>query len=169
MNFTLRPATINDIEPMQAVERDASEAFRAIGYDFCIGPVREEWEHRKGIDEGAAIIAESGGAPAGFILLWPVDSGGHIVELSVAMAFQKRGLGRALIAAGEDWAREAGFPAITLTTFRDVSWNAPWYRLLGYGEFEPGAADAELAAIIADEAAHGFHARARVAMKKALR
>lgn len=153
---------------MQALERDASEAFRAIGYDFCVGPVREEWEHRKGIDEGAALIADCDGDPAGFILLWPVDGHGHIVELSVAMAFQKRGIGRALIAAAEDRARGAGFTAITLTTFRDVSWNAPWYRALGYREFEPGSHDAELAAIIADEAAHGFHARPRVVMKKAL-
>lgn len=153
---------------MQALERDASESFRAIGYDFCVGPVREEWEHLKGIDEGAALIAGCDGDPAAFILLWPIDGHGHIVELSVAMRFQRRGIGRALIAAGEDWARKAGFSAITLTTFRDVAWNAPFYRTLGYGEFDPGTEDIELARIQADEAVHGFHARPRVAMKKAL-
>ncbi|MCK5748946.1 MAG: GNAT family N-acetyltransferase [Oricola sp.] len=168
MTFLLRPAAPEDIPVMQAIERDAARAFIPIGYDFCVGPAREDWEHRKGIAEGAALIAECGGEPAGFILLWPVDGHGHIVELSVALGFQKRGLGRALIDAGETWARGAGFGAITLTTFRDVSWNAPWYRALGYRDFEPGGGDAELAAIIAAEAAHGFHARPRTVMKKAL-
>ena len=95
MTFALRPATEKDIETMQALERDAYEAFRAVGYDFCVGPVREDWEHRKGISGGASLMAESSGKPAGFILAWPVDGHGHIVEVSVAMAFQKRGLGRA--------------------------------------------------------------------------
>lgn len=169
MTFLLRPGAPEDIPVMQALERDASEAFLAIGYGFCIGPVREEWEHKKGIEDGAALIADCDGDAAGFILLWPVDGHGHIVELSVAMRFQRRGIGRALLDAGEDWARQAGFSIITLTTFRDVSWNAPWYRALGYQEFGPGVEDAELDAIIADEAAHGFHARPRVAMRKTLR
>lgn len=151
---------------MQAIERDAAQAFIPIGYDFCVGPVRADWEHRKGISDGASLIAEFGGDPAGFILLWPVDGYGHVVELSVALRFQKRGLGRALLAAGETWARESGYRATTLTTFRDVAWNAPFYRGLGYREFTPGENDAELATIQSDEAAHGFHARPRVAMKK---
>jgi GNAT superfamily N-acetyltransferase len=168
MSFTLRQAAEGDIATMQALERDASEAFAAIGYDFCVGPVREDWEHLKGIRDGAALVADCEGEPAGFILLWPADGHGHIVELGVAMRFQKRGIGRALIAAGEDWARAAGFASMTLTTFRDVSWNAPFYHSLGYVEFDPGTDDIELARIQADEAAHGFHARPRVAMKKVL-
>ncbi len=168
MSFTLRSANERDITAMQALERDASEAFLAIGYDFCVGPVRDDWEHRKAIHDGAALIAECGEETAGFILLWPVDGNGHIIEVSVAKRFQKRGAGRMLIAAGEDWAGKANLPFMTLTTFRDVSWNAPFYRSIGYIEFDPGAEDVELARIQADEAAHGFHARPRVAMKKAL-
>jgi hypothetical protein len=29
-------------------------------------------------------------------------------------------------------ARQAAYPAVTLTTFRDVPWNAPFYTRLGF-------------------------------------
>ena len=30
------------------------------------------------------------------------------------------------------WARDTGLAAVTLTTFRDVPWNAPFYRRAGF-------------------------------------
>jgi hypothetical protein len=31
-----------------------------------------------------------------------------------------------------DWSRSHGFDAVTLTTFRDVPWNGPFYEKLGF-------------------------------------
>ncbi len=169
MSLTIRPATPADIPLMQALERDAAQAFRAVGYDFCAdGPVRDDGEHQRGLREGVTLLAEIDGAAAGFIMLWPVDGHAHITEVSVAEQFQRRGVGRALIAAGEDWARSAGFDAVSLTTFRDIAWNAPFYRALGYEDFTPGADETELAAIQAEEAASGYNGMPRITMKKAL-
>lgn len=169
MTLTIRRATAGDIALMQALERDAAQAFRAVGYDFCAdGPLRTDDEHERGLKEGASFIAEIGGDAAGFILMWPVDGHAHITEVSVSTQFQKRGIGRALIAAGESWARDEGHDVITLTTFREVPWNAPFYRAIGYEVFAPGENEPDLAAVQAEEAQSGYAAKPRIAMKKTL-
>ncbi|RUQ46321.1 GNAT family N-acetyltransferase, partial [Corynebacterium pseudodiphtheriticum] len=50
--------------------------------------------------------------------------------------------------------------AVTLTTFKHVPWNAPFYTRLG---FKPET-DPRLAQILADEYAHGFEPGSRCAM-----
>jgi hypothetical protein len=57
---------------------------------------------------------------------------------------------------------------MTLTTYRDVAWNAPFYRRLGYREFAPGPDRPALLALIEKEAKWGFAARPRLAMRKPL-
>ena len=46
----------------------------------------------------------------------------------------RRGVGSALLEAACTWARAAGYPAITLITFADVPWNAPFYAARGFAE-----------------------------------
>ena len=169
MSLVIRSGKKADIPALHEIERDAAQAYRTVGYDFCAdGAVRDAEEHLRGIEDGALFVSETDGVLSGFILLWPVDGHAHIAEISVAERFQKQGAGRALIKAGEEWAREAGFEAMTLTTFTDVPWNAPFYRSIGYEDFTPGPDESDHAAVQAEEAAHGFHAKPRTAMKKAL-
>ena len=169
MNLVIRDGREADIPALCEIERDAAQAYRTVGYDFCAeGAVRDAVEHMRGINHGALFVSEIDDVLSGFILLWPVDGHAHIAEISVAERFQKKGIGRALIAKGEDWARNAGYSAITLTTFIEISWNAPFYRSIGYQEFNPGTNETELAAVQATEAAFGFHAKPRTVMIKRL-
>ena len=47
--------------------------------------------------------------------------------------------------AGEQWARRQGHAAVTLTTFRDLPWNAPAYlRLLEQQVTPPPSAEVTL-------------------------
>jgi predicted N-acetyltransferase YhbS len=83
--------------------------------------------------------------------------------VSVRPDYQGVGVGRALIEWVVAWAAQAGMPAVTLTTFVDVPWNAPLYRRLGFrglAEYEIGP---ELRAIQETEAAHGLDPATRVA------
>jgi len=38
-----------------------------------------------------------------------------------------------------EWATSQGYEAVTLTTFRDVPWNSPFYTRLGFGTVEDPA------------------------------
>ena len=167
----LRSGTEDDFPALSDVERDAAQRFRAWeGYAFIVdAPIRDRHEQRRALDTGGIIVAEDdGGAVVGFLLLWAVDGRAHFLELGVRRSHQGHGLGRRLLAAGEQWARERGFREATLTAYRDVPWNAPFYARLGFRAFEPGPDRPGLIAVRREEAAAGFAVQPRVAMRKAL-
>lgn len=91
----------------------------------------------------------------------------HILELAVAADFQQRGIGRCLLDAARDAARERGLQALTLTTFRHVAWNAPFYARYGFVELAAAKNGERLAEIVRAEEASGLPNRC--AMRMALR
>ena len=56
----------------------------------------------------------------------------HLAQLSVHPASGRRGIGGALLTATVDLARERGFDRVTLTTYAEVPWNAPFYARHGW-------------------------------------
>jgi len=130
-----------------------------------IGPFPAE-SMSDGLTRAALVLAA--GAPAvGFICVVLVDGEAHIDQLSVLPDHGGRGTGRALLEAAIAWARASGLSGVTLTTFRDVPWNAPFYRRVGFvdvTDLPPG-----LAAVRAHERAVGDDDFGpRVAMRLAL-
>jgi hypothetical protein len=55
---------------------------------------------------------------------------------------------------------------VTLTTFRDLPWNAPAYARLGYAFMDEGARGAMMSDILENERALGLFRQVRVAMIK---
>lgn len=80
-----------------------------------------------------------------------------------------KGVGSALVAAVEEHALRSGCVEITLTTFRDVLWNAPFYARLGFVAVPEAELDSELLGRLDDEGALGLERSRRVAMRKPLR
>ena len=56
--------------------------------------------------------------------------------------------------------------ALTLLTFRDVAWNGPYYRRLGFAEMPDDQLDPELAALRVHEAELGLDVSIRCAMRR---
>jgi GNAT superfamily N-acetyltransferase len=96
-----------------------------------------------------------------------VDAMAHLWQLSVHPSESRRGRGSALVMAVCDWAASQGYAAVTLTTFRDVAWNGPFYARMGFRvltDLAPG-----LAAVRANEILIGHDALGpRIAMRKDL-
>jgi len=92
----------------------------------------------------------------------------HIWEFAVELAHQGRGIGRAMIDVAAAFAIERGLPALTLTTFRDVAWNEPFYHRLGFVTLTTDELGDVLRAIVAREIAHGLPADQRCAMRRVL-
>nr|WP_231713191.1 GNAT family N-acetyltransferase [Arthrobacter sp. zg-Y769] len=63
-------------------------------------------------------ILVAGDPPVGFARLEEVDGQAHLEQLSVHPDVAGAGLGRALVQAALDWAREQGYASMTLCTFR---------------------------------------------------
>jgi ribosomal protein S18 acetylase RimI-like enzyme len=78
----------------------------------------------------------------GFVHVLVIDGAhAHLEQLSVLPDQQRRGIGRALVDAAAEEARRQGFERLSLCTYRDVPWNGPYYRSLGFRE----VAEADLA------------------------
>lgn len=115
-----------------------------------------------GHDTWVAVLAS--GAPAGFAVAGPLGHGLHLRELSVDPAHGRRGLGTALVETVIAAAREQGFAGVSLTTFRDVPFNAPFYARLGFDELALDRADAALRDAFVREVPVGVDPPERVLM-----
>jgi GNAT superfamily N-acetyltransferase len=170
MRALIRPAQAADTPALQAIERDAARAFLALpSFAFCAAlPARTQSEHERVRETGLSLILEQHGQPIGFALILPVDGHAHLLETAIARDHQGRGFGRQLIGAAQAEAIGAGYREMTLTTYRDVPWNAPFYARLGFIEILPDATRKGLNAIVQEEVEAGFARQKRVAMRKAL-
>lgn len=104
------------------------------------------------------------GEVAGFAIACRIDGGLHLDEFDVHPAHQQRGIGAALVRAVRERAQRLGARRLTLTTFRHLRWNQPWYERLGFVAFEEQAIPSALRAIYEEEIARGLARERRVAM-----
>ena len=73
------------------------------------------------------------GEPAvGFVHVLHLDGSAHLEQVSVRPEQMRRGLGSALVRAAAAEARAEGYPQLSLCTYRDLAWNAPFYERLGF-------------------------------------
>jgi ribosomal protein S18 acetylase RimI-like enzyme len=165
-DWTLRLARTQDAEGMPAIERAAGQLFDGIEGIASL-PDRGA-RHRDRllsyIRKGHSLVSHVGDRMAGFLVTEPFGQELHVWELDVHPDFQRRGIGAGLVRACLIDARNAGFRAVTLTTFRDVAWNAPFYARLGFEEVLALDAHPRLASELALEADEGLPAERRCAM-----
>ena len=117
------------------------------------------------VRNGRLWVALAGDTPVGFALV-EVLAGDlpHLEEIDVHPAHGRRGLGTALVRTICEWATTSGYSMVTLTTFRAVAWNFPFYSRLGFVEIPRESLRPELAAVISEEAHRGLDPDTRVVM-----
>ncbi len=102
--------------------------------------------------------------PVGFIVAKFLHSSCFIVELSVHPEHGRQGIGSALVEACCMGALLKGARQVTLTTFRYVPWNIPFYERLGFRQLHPQYWSPEISAIVEHEARYGFSLKHRAVM-----
>lgn len=124
-------------------------------------------QHREHICCGLEWVAEQNGKPVGFLAAQPFEHDLYIKEMAVAQPFQRQGIGSALLRLVRLHAEQNGFQNLTLTTFRDVPWNAPFYMRQGFHIVAEPAP--YLCRLLDDEEKRGLKREMRVAMLIPLR
>jgi N-acetylglutamate synthase-like GNAT family acetyltransferase len=112
------------------------------------------------------VACDADDRPVGYLIWEPVDGALHIEQVSVHPDAARRGLGRALLAYAADRAHEEDLAALTLTTFTEVPWNAPYYARLGFRTLAETELTAGLRRIRAHEAELGLNRWPRVCMRR---
>jgi GNAT superfamily N-acetyltransferase len=168
--YAIRPARPGDLAALPEIERAAAALFAEFGLAERFAAVLTGFEH---LESGCAagrlwVATDAAGVPVGFALASLLGDAAHLDELDVHPDHGRRGLGRALVAEVVAWARAQGFAAITLTTLRQVPWNAPFYESLGFHVLADAGLSPELRALLREEIERGLPAEQRVAMRKEL-
>ncbi len=165
-----RPATADDGPTLRAIEVRAGRRFADVGLEDIAEdePMSLDRLAAYAADARSAVAVDEAGAVVGYVLVDRVDAAAHVEQVSVDPDHQGRGVGRLLLGWAADWARADGRSVLTLTTFRAVPWNAPLYAHLGFRELADEEVGPDLAALVADEAAHGLDPATRVCMARRL-
>lgn len=139
ISFTLRAATADD----EGFVRDLYLGWLSdrLGLDQFPAPLREslletQWRgHRLGLrgtrPDAVSSVVEVAGGPVGWTLVDRTGAGVHLVEIHVAPSWRGRGLGRALIAALQREAAEAG-RCVTLSVHHDNPGAQALYHRMGF-------------------------------------
>jgi GNAT superfamily N-acetyltransferase len=166
--MTIRRARPEELPLLQDIEQAAGECFREIGMPEIAAdepPPLDDLERYQ--RAGLAWVAVDGAdAPVAYLIAERIDDALHIEQVSVHPAAARRGIGRALIDHLAGVATAQGLPALTLTTFADVPWNAPYYARCGFQPLADAESGPGLREVRAAEAAHGLDRWPRLAMRR---
>ncbi|BBH46154.1 GNAT family N-acetyltransferase [Pseudomonas sp. KU43P] len=158
----VRPARHEDVPQLMAIERSAARAFaqRPERAWLAQGEVLAVDAHRMFIETACSWVAENAqGELLGFICARLEGRALHIEELSVRLEAQGQGVGRRLLDEAVAVARRRCLQQLTLTTFADVPWNAPFYARYGFELMASEQLSPRLSAVLASERAHGLEGR----------
>ncbi|MEU9040065.1 MULTISPECIES: GNAT family N-acetyltransferase [unclassified Kitasatospora] len=164
----IRAVTSDELPLLAELERAAGAPFAAIGMpEIAEDEPPAPQELASYLERGVALAAEApDDSVAAYLPAEPVDGALHIEQVSVHPDHARRGIGRALI---EHLAATTDAPALTLTTFAEVPWNAPYYARCGFRPLSDAEVTPGLRGIRRKEAEHGLDRWPRLCMRRDLR
>ncbi|WP_282699808.1 GNAT family N-acetyltransferase [Streptomyces sp. CC219B] len=166
----IRSVRLDELPALQDIERAAGQCFRDIGMPeiaedepLPLGELARY--HHAGL---AWVATDDADAPIAYLIADRVDGNLHVEQVSVHPDSARRGVGRLLLDHLAAHAGNAGVPALTLTTFTQVPWNAPYYRRCGFELMDDNRLPPGLRRIREREAAHGLDRWPRACMRREL-
>lgn len=168
----LRLAAEEDLPLLPPIELAAAQLFldyaEALGIgEGALRSSKSLADLRRAQKDGLLWVAvDTAGQPLGFAMAVELDGHLHLEEMDVHPDHGRRGLGTALVEQVCRAARKRGC-AVTLSTFRGVPWNAPFYAKVGFRELPAHELSPGLLAIRDDEKRRGLNPALRVLMRRA--
>ena len=168
MAITIRTARSEDLQTIQAIERASAQRFLgvmdAIAHDRP-SPLEllAARQQARGLLVAEALAGQTS-ALAGFVMFRLLEQSFYIEQIDVTPAFERQRIGAALIDAVAHSARDAGLARLTLSTFREIPWNAPYYASFGFAEWASDEAPASIRQALRQEAANGLPDRCAMVM-----
>jgi GNAT superfamily N-acetyltransferase len=132
--YTIRSAHLGELSFLAEIEQSAARLFLDTPYSFLVDAdplplsvVQQQFQ------AGLVWVAVNWHeVVVGYAIAREVDGTLYLQEIDVAPEHGRRGIGSALVSTVCAWAKQQGYWIITLSTFRDVAWNAPFYSKLGF-------------------------------------
>ncbi|RZL21666.1 MAG: GNAT family N-acetyltransferase [Rhodococcus sp. (in: high G+C Gram-positive bacteria)] len=164
----IRLAVPDDLPALQLIETAAGEPFRDVGMDAVADdppPTLDELTKYLEADH-IWVMTDAANTILGYALVDIIDVGVHIEQVSVHPLHSRKGFGAQLIDSIADWAGAHHHHVVTLTTFADVPWNAPYYERLGFERIPESTMSPDLIRIRTHEQAAGLDSWTRITMSR---
>jgi GNAT superfamily N-acetyltransferase len=168
--YRLRAAPPDERDRIQEIEDLAGTRFSGLGLiDESLDVGFPTADLDRLIRAGQAWVAcDAADRAVGMVIASVREDAVYVEEMDVLAEHGRRGLGGRLLNTVCAWAQEQGYAAVTLSTFRDVPWNGPFYRRHGFADLPPAEWTAGMRAIREDEVRHGLRTDVRVFMRRDL-
>ncbi len=155
MTYTIRSARADDIHALPKIEQAADAAhFAGILENALRLPVDTPEQLEAARQAGRLwVAADETDSPVGYCFVRSIGITPHIEEVSVHPDHGRRGVGRRLVETALAGARDAGHSQVTLTTFRELPWNGPFYASMGFTEMPRAQVSAAYRALLEEEEA----------------
>ncbi|MGG6238369.1 GNAT family N-acetyltransferase [Nodosilinea sp. AN01ver1] len=165
-DYEIRSARLEELPQLAAIEQAAASLFTGTPYAFLVEaaplPYAVVLERFRAGQVWVAIASPS--AVVGYVVTKPVEHTLYLQQIDVDPAHGRRGIGSALIGAVSEWANQQGYSALSLSTFRSIPWNAPFYARLGFQPLDEAELSAGFQQIRCQEAEAGLPIAERVIM-----
>lgn len=167
-SYRVRPARPDEVARLRQIEDEAGTLFDGLGLiDASLDVSFPLDDLARLIDAGQVWVAcLENGLPVGMVIASVQEGGVYVEEMDVLPTHGRRGLGARLLKSVIAWARAQGHTAVTLSTFRDVPWNGPFYRKHSFRDLLPVEWTGHMRAIREKEARQGLRVDARVFMRR---
>jgi len=166
----IRAAGVEELPALQDIERAAGRCFHDVGMPEIAEdePLALDELIRYQRAGRIWVAVDETDQPVAYLVAEVVDGNLHVEQVSVHPDSARCGVGRSLLEHAADRATAEGIPALTLTTFVQVPWNAPYYVRCGFRDLDQTELTPGLRAIRRREAAHGLDRWPRVCMRRDL-
>ncbi len=163
-----RLATVDDFAAIQEIECAAGHAFRTVGMDSVADddPISASVFADILARDGAWVTIADDDAVVAYLLTELLDAAVHVEQVTVHPRSARQGRGARLLDVAGELAARRNLRAVTLTTFRDVPWNAPYYARLGFTVMAEEQWGSALRDKVATESTNGLEKWPRVVMQR---
>ena len=155
--YRIAHARPEDLAHLPLIELAASQLLSGHAPASVLNETTSQDALLKALRDGHLWVVLADGAPVGFARVEMLDvATAHVEEIDVLPSHGRRGLGTRLVTHVCRWAAAGGYTSVTLTTFRDVPWNMPFYERLGFRVVPAEELSPALRARVDDETRRGL-------------
>ena len=168
MSILIRYGKLDELEQLRDIERRAGIVFAEHDMPDIAAdePPSVDVLKQYCTREHLWVAADNHNQPVAYLVASVVDDCAHIDQVSVDTGQAGKRIGSALIDTLEIWAQAHNLVAITLTTFADIPWNAPYYRKLGFQDIDESQMTNGLKQIRDEEKQMGLDRWPRICMRR---
>jgi GNAT superfamily N-acetyltransferase len=167
--YSIVCARAHDIAHFAPIELAAATLLKGFAPEAVLAETTSEQDLKAAQQEGRLWSAIADERPVGFAhaeLMAPDHA--HLKEVDVHPDHGRRRLGTRLVLTACQWAARLGCVEITLTTFRELRFNMPFYAGLGFEPIAINTMSPALLNILEDETRRGLDLAQRVVMRRQL-